>query len=132
MSFGSIFHSISHAIASVFSHKDQINAAINEAQVVANAASVIFAATGHDAAVKEIAKVSDALNLTKGAVTAEAGADSLADHVTNLGNLASALVTSGDIGVKNADTQAGIVAVVGKVQNVVGKVEASLAPPPAE
>lgn len=129
-SFGSLFHSIGHAIASVFSHKDQINAAISEAQTVAGAASIIFAATGHTAAVGEIAKISDGLNLVKGAVTAEAGADTLAEHATNLANLANGLITSGDINVKNADTQAGIVAVVNKAQTVVGKVEASLAPPP--
>ncbi len=134
-SFGSLFHSLGHALAGVFSHKDQINAAISEAQTVANAASIIFAASGHQSAVTEIGKISDGLNLVKGAVTSEASATTLADHATNLGNLANALVTSGDINVKNADTQAGIVAVVNKVQTVVGKVETSLTaapPPPAE
>lgn len=131
MTFGSIFASLGHAIASVFSHKDQINAAIAEAQTVGNAVGIVFAATGNTAAAAEVAKVNDGLNLLKGAVTAEASATTISEHTTNLGNLAAALVTSGDINVKNADTQAGIVAVVTKVQNVVGKVETSLTAPPA-
>lgn len=122
MTLGSLFHSIGHVLSSVFSHKDQINSAISEAQLVANAASIIFAASGNKSAADEIGKINDGLNLVKGAVTAEASATTITEHTTNLANLANALVTSGDINVKNADTQAGIVAVVGKVQTVVGKV----------
>ncbi len=130
-SFGSLFHSIGHGIASVFSHEDQINGAIGEAQLLGNALGIVFAATGNHAAASEVAKINDGLNLVKGAVTSESSADTLAEHTTNLANLANALVTSGDINVKNANTQAGIVAIVNKVQNVVGKVETSLTTPPA-
>lgn len=125
-SFGSLFKSIGHAIASVFSHKDQINAAITDAQTVAGAAGIVLSAIGQNSAAAEVVKVSNGLALVSNAVTSGASADTLTEHVTNLANLTTALVTSGDIGVKNADSQASIVAVANKVQTVVGKVEASL------
>ncbi len=130
-SFGSLFHSIGHALASVLSHANQINQAIGEAKTVATAAGIAFSAAGQTGTAAEIAKINDGLTLVSNAVTTGASTETVIGHIANLVNLTNGLVTSGDIGIKNADEQSHIVAVANKVQTVVGKVETSLVAAPA-
>lgn len=132
-SIGSIFHSLSAEISKLFGgHAAQIQAAISDAKTVAGAASIVLTATGQTAAATEVQKINGALSIVAGAVDSETTADTLAQHAANLANLTTALVNSGDINVKNAQTQSTIAAVATKVQATVGALEsAAVAATPA-
>lgn len=124
MTIGSLFHSLGAAISKLIGgHSAQIQTAIADAQNLAGASAIVLAATGQSAASVEVGKISSALSLASSAITAEATAETLTQHATNLTDLTIALVTSGDINVKNTATQATLAAVAGKVQVTVGALE---------
>lgn len=128
MTIGSLFHSLGAAISKLIGgHSAQIQTAIAEAQNLAGASAIVLAATGQSAAAAEVGKISSALSLASSTITAEATAETLTQHATNLANLTTALVNSGDINVKNTGTQAMIAAVAGKVQTTVGALEVAAA-----
>ena len=125
MGFDSLFNKLGHNIAHyVGSHKAVIHAAIDDAAKAAVAATSIAAALGEPVGVAaEIARVADGLSKVDKAVTEESSAGTLSQHASDLATLATGLVGSGDIGVKNPQTQAAVATVATKVQSVVGALE---------
>lgn len=109
-----------------------LSEAISAAGVAASVAAIADP-TGSAAVVAEIGKVSNGLALVQGAVKAESTATDLNTHAANLAGLVTSLVTSGDLSIKNAQTQAAIGVMATKVQSVVGVLEtaATVAPAPA-
>ena len=119
------FTQLGHSIAAFFKgHQATIQTTIGYAQNAAGAASAVAGILGESPAVtSQIGKISDALGLVSATVTAETSAETLTQHAANLSALTSALVNSGDIGIKNAQTQAAVGTVAVKVQGVVGALE---------
>lgn len=132
MNIGGFFGSLGHKIAAFFgSHHAAIQAVISDAQTAASAAAGIAAALGEPASVtKVIGQVADGLSKVSAAVTAETTATDLSSHAENLANLATGLVSSGDIGIKNDETKTAVGAVAIKVQSVVGALEIAAATKP--
>lgn len=132
MSIGSFFSSLGHSIAAFFgSHQATIQAVITEAQTAAGAATAVATALGEPTSVTAvIGKISSGLAMAGSTVTAESTAETLTQHASNLANLATDLVTSGAIGVKNTETIQAIGSTATKVQAVVGALEtaATVAP----
>ena len=133
-SIGGFFSKIGNTLHNFFT-KDggAIQSGLTEAIAAANtAASVAAIADPAGAApiVAEIGKVTNGLSLVQGAVKTETTATDLNAHAADLATLVTGLVTSGDINVKDAQTQAAIGAMATKVQSVVGVLEtaATVAP----
>ncbi len=117
---------IRHKIASWFgSHQSLIQTIAKDGQIAAvDAAAVATAAGEKGNLITVLTGVADGLGKVAATVTAEATATTLAQHAANITGLASALlVTSTDVGIKNADTKAKIAVVLGKVTNVVGALQ---------
>lgn len=135
MSIGSLFSKIGHAIASWFgSHQATIQAVVNDAQAAASAAHGVATALGEPASVTSvISGVSDGLSKIGAAAATAATAEDFNALAADGAALATGLVSSGDLGIKNAATKAAVGALAIKVQGVVGAVEtaASAAPPAA-
>lgn len=115
-----------HKIAGWFgSHKDLIETIAKDGQVAATDASLVAVAAGeHGNIITVLSGVADGFGKVGAAVTAESSATTLAEHAANLTGLADALlVTSTDVGIKNADTKASITKVLGKITNVVGALQ---------
>jgi len=134
-SIGGFFSKIGTALHNFFT-KDggAIQAGLSEAISAAGvAASVATIAdpTGSAAIVAEIGKVTNGLALVQGAVKSESTATDLNAHASNLATLVTGLVTSGDINVKDAQTQAAIGVMATKVQSVVGVLETAATVAPA-
>ena len=110
-----------------------LSAAMTAASVAGSVAAIMEPAGangGPPPVVAEIAKVQDGLNLVSKAVTTASTATDLSGHAAALSGLVTGLVSSGDIGIKNAQTQAAIGVMAVKVQSVVGVLEtaATVAP----
>ena len=108
-----------------------IQAGLTEAITAANVAGSVAGVLGEAPNVTaEIAKVTDGLNLVQKAVTASSTATDLNGHAASLAGLVTGLVSSGDLNIKNAQTQAAIGVMATKVQGVVGVLEtaATVAP----
>ena len=127
MSIGSFFHSLAHKIAAFFgSHQAVIATVIADAQQAVAIAASVAGAVGESKLVPVLSGVSDGLSKVSLAVTAEASADTLTEHASNLTALAAGLIQStSDIGVKNAETKANVGAVLVKVNGVVTALEAA-------
>lgn len=126
-SVGGFFSKLGSVLHNFFTHEaGPIQAGISEAlaaaTVVAQVATIADP-TGSAALVAEIGKVKDGLSLVSKGVTAASTATDLNGHAAALTDLVTGLVTSGDINVKNAQTQAAIGVMATKVQGVVGVLE---------
>lgn len=134
-SVSNFFHKIGAALHNFFT-KDGgaiqagLAEAISAAQVAASVAAIADP-TGSAAVVAEIGKVTNGLALVQGAVKAESTATDLNGHAANLAGLITGLVTSGDINVKSAQTQAAIGVLAIKVQSVAGVLETAATVAPA-
>jgi hypothetical protein len=134
-SISGLFHSIGTVLHNFFTKNGgAIQTGLTEAAAAAGVAASVAAITlsPADAApvVAEIAKVQDAIGIVQKGVTAESTATDLSAHAANLAGVVTSLVTSGDIGVKNAQVQAAVGVAATKVQSVIGVLEnaATVAP----
>lgn len=134
-SIGGFFHSVEAVLHNFFT-KDggAIQTGLSEAALAAGIAAAVaaIALSPADAApvLAEIAKVQDGLSIVQKGVTAASTAATLAGHAQDLAGIVTGLVTSGDIGVKNAQLQAAVGVAATKVQSVIGTLEnaATVAP----
>ena len=134
-SIGGFFHSVGAALHNFFTKnggaiQTGLSEAITAAGVAASVASVTLSSTAAAPVLAEIAKVTDGLSIVQKGVAAESTATDLSSHAANLAGIVTGLVTSGDIGVKNAQVQASVGVLATKVQSVVGVLEnaATVAP----
>lgn len=135
MSFFSTFikdiENVPGELARLFTaHQAQIQTALADAQTAVSGATAV-AAVLEPAVIAPLALVADGLTKVSAAVTAESTATSLQAQATSLGNLVSGLVTSGDVGVKNATVKTAITSAVTKAQTVVGALVTAVAVAPA-
>lgn len=100
-------------------HQAALQSAITDAQAAVSSATGV-AAILDPQAVPVLSGVADGLTKVSAAVTAASTASTLTSQANTLGTLVSGLVTSGDVGVKNANTKAAIQSAVTKSQAVVG------------
>lgn len=115
-----------HAIAAWFgSHKTLLQTIAKDGQLAASDLAKVATAAGESGNLVTVLNgVSDGLGKVGDTITAEATATTLAQHAADLTGLATnLLVTSTDVGVKSADTKAGIATVLGKITNVVGALQ---------
>ncbi len=126
-SLSSFFKSIGNALHNFFTRNGgAIQAGIGEAVAAAGVAASVSGLLGESPdVIAEINKVADGLQLVSKSVTAASTATDLTGHAAALAGLVTGLVSSGDIGVKNAQTQAAIGVMAGKVQSVVGVLESA-------
>lgn len=111
-------------------HQAAIHTAIADAQTAISGASAV-AAILEPAAVPELTLVQDGLTKISAAVTAESSANTLTSQASVLGTLVSGLVTSGDVGVKNATVKTAVTNAVTKAQTVVGALITAVSVAPA-
>jgi hypothetical protein len=106
-------------------HKDLLQTLATDGEVFTKDAAAVAAAAGeHGNLITVLGGVADGFGKISTTITAESSATTLAQHAADLTGLASGLlVTSTDVGVKNADTKAKIVGVLQKVTNVVGALQ---------
>jgi hypothetical protein len=134
-SIGGFFAKIGTALHNFFTKdggaiQTGIAEAISAANVAASVAAIADPA-GSAPVVAEIGKVTSGLALVQTAVKAEATATDLNGHAANLAALVTGLVTSGDLNIKDAQTQAAIGVMATKVQSVVGVLETAATVAPA-
>ncbi len=137
-SIGSLFHSIGSALHNFFTKnggaiQNGLSEALAAAAVAGSVASVFEPANADGSAnaiVAEIGKIASGLIIVQNGVSAASTATDLNGHAAALAGIVTGLVTSGDIGIKNAQTQAAIGVMATKVQSVVGVLEtaANVAP----
>lgn len=135
MSFFSTFikdiENVPGEVAKFFSaHQVQIQSAISDAQTAVSAATGV-AAILEPAAVAPLILVANGLTKVSSAVTAESTAVTLNSQASALGALVSDLVTSGDVGVKNASVKTAVTNAVTKAQTVVGALVTAVSVAPA-
>lgn len=111
-------------------HQVQIQTVLADAQTAISGATAV-AAVLEPAAVAPLALVADGLTKVSAAVTAESSAATLTAQASTLGALVSSLVTSGDVGVKNATVKIAVTNAVTKAQTVVGALVTAVAVAPA-
>jgi hypothetical protein len=119
-------------LASFFTmHQTQIHTALADAQSAVTAAIAVAAATLKPGAngspnpvVTTLAGVADGLTKISTAVASAASATTFSGQAANLASLTNSLITSGDVGVKDASSQASLTnavnSVVAKANTVVG------------
>ena len=111
-----------------------LSAAMTAASVAGSVAAIMEPAGangGPPPVVAEIAKVQDGLNLVSKAVTTASTATDLSGHAAALSGLVTGLVSSGDIGIKNAALQTAITTAISRVGNVVNSLGAAAVTPAA-
>ena len=125
MSIGSFLHNIGAHLASFFgSHAAVIATVTSDAQIAVGAAKVVAADLGEPASVQTVlGNISDGLTKVAATATAEATADTLTEQAANLTGLVGGLVSSGDIGIKNAGTKVAVGTALVKVTSVVSALE---------
>jgi hypothetical protein len=134
-SIGGFFSKIGSVLHNFFT-KDSgaiqtgIAEALSAAKVVASVAAIADP-TGSAPLIAEIGKVQDGLALVSKGVTSASTATDLNGHAAALAGLVTGLVTSGDLNIKNAQTQAAIGVMATKVQSVVGVLETAAGVAPA-
>lgn len=116
-----------HSLASLFgSHEAALQTIATDLQDGATAAAAIATAAGETKAVPILSGIADGAAKINVAIQAGAAATDGAQAVAAVTNLASGLVNSGDIEIKDAGTKAAIGGVLVKVQNVADVAQASL------
>jgi hypothetical protein len=126
MNIGSLFSSIGHKIATLFgSHQAVIQAVLLDAQEAVGAAKSVAAALNEPASFQTVlGGVSDGLSKVSATVTAEASAETLTQHASDITALVAGLFqTTTDVGVKSAITKTAIGTALIKVNAVVGALE---------
>jgi hypothetical protein len=105
-------------------HQTQIHTAIADAQTALSVGATIASVAGAAGVATEMGKVSGALTTVSAAAGTLGTAASLNAQIATLAGATNSLIASGDIGVKNATSQASLTntvnAVVGKVNTVIG------------
>lgn len=108
------------------SHEAALSTLTTDLQQGATAAAAIATAAGETKAVPILTDIADGAGKINIAIQAGATANDLADGVKAVTGLATGLVNSGDIGVKDAGTKAAIGGVVAKVSNVAEVAQAAI------
>lgn len=131
-----LFSKLAHLIMGWFTSPpvkqflSEAQAALTVAQQAASGAIAVAAVMGEpDNVTAEIGKIADGLKVASSAITAESSAATLTQQAQALNGLVTNLVTSGDIGIKNASTKAAVSGMAQKVAGVVGVLEAGAAAP---
>jgi hypothetical protein len=129
MSIESFFEKVSSDFTNLFKvHGSQIKSGIADAHEAIGAAISIATVLGEPKSVTDmLGKVSDGLGLISTAVDGETNATTLTAQVAAANTLVTGLVNSGDIGVKNKQTQFQIAAVGNKIQGVANVISSALA-----
>ena len=134
-SISGFFHSVAATLHNFFTRNGgAIQAGLSDAAaaagVAASVASIALAPADAAPVIAEISKVRDALAIVQKGVAAESTATDLSTHAANLAGAVTALVSSGDINVKNAQVQAAVGVAATKIQSVIGVLEnaATVAP----
>jgi hypothetical protein len=112
-------------IATFFgSHEAAIQSVIKDAQGAQVAAKDVALALGEPSSViTVISGIGDGLQKTSDALAAESSSTTLTQEASNLSGLVSSVVDSGDIGIKNAQTQAAVGTTLQKVVGVVSALQ---------
>ena len=132
MSLISWLEGIGTSFAHIFeTHEVALQAVATDLQAGAKAAAAIATASGETQAVPILNGIADGAGKINDAVAAGAAAHTLIDGVAAITGLATGLVNSGDIGVKNGATKAAIGSVVLKVGNVAAVVQSAVDNAPA-
>ena len=129
MSFIKWLESLGTKIHNVFvSHEAALQTVATDLQATASATAAIATAAGETKVVPILTGIADGAGKLSEAIAAGAAATDLQGGVAAVTGLASGLVTSGDIGVKDAGTQNGIGLVLTKVNNVATVAQAAITP----
>ena len=129
MSFIKWLESLGTKIHNVFvSHEAALQTVATDLQATASATAAIATAAGETKVVPILTGIADGAGKLSEAIAAGAAATDLQGGVAAITGLASGLVTSGDIGVKDAGTQNGIGLVLTKVNNVATVAQAAITP----
>ena len=129
MSFIKWLESFGTEIHNVFvSHEAALQTVATDLQATASATAAIATAAGETKVVPILTGIADGAGKLSEAIAAGAAATDLQGGVAAVTGLASGLVTSGDIGVKDAGTQNGIGLVLTKVNNVATVAQAAITP----
>lgn len=126
-SISGFFHRVEAAIHDFFTRNGgAIQAVVSAASTAVGVASAVAADFGEPPVVAaELAKIQDGLALVAAGVNAQSTATDLTGHAAALAALVTGLVTSGDIGIKNATTQVAIGVAANKVKSVIGTLESA-------
>ena len=121
------FHSVETALHNFFTRNGgAIQAGITAASTAVGVASSVAVILGEPPNVgTELQKIQDGLSKVAGAVNSASTATDLNGHAEALAGLITGLVTSGDINIKNAGTQAAIGAAANKVKGVIGVLQSA-------
>lgn len=129
MSFITWLESLGTKVHNVFvSHEAALQTVATDLQATASATAAIATAAGETKVVPILTGIADGAGKLSEAIAAGAAATDLQAGVAAVTGLASGLVTSGDIGVKDAGTQNGIGLVLTKVNNVATVAQAAITP----
>ena len=129
MSFIKWLESLGTKIHNVFvSHEAALQTVATDLQATASATAAIATAAGETKVVPILTGIADGAGKLSEAIAAGAAATDLQAGVAAVTGLASGLVTSGDVGVKDAGTQNGIGLVLTKVNNVATVAQAAITP----
>lgn len=129
MSFIKWLESLGTKVHNVFvSHEAALQTVATDLQSTASATAAIATAAGETKVVPILAGIADGAGKLSEAIAAGAAATDLQGGVAAVTSLASGLVTSGDIGVKDAGTQNGIGLVLTKVNNMATVAQAAITP----
>ena len=129
MSFIKWLESLGTKVHNVFvSHEAALQTVATDLQATASATAAIATAAGETKVVPVLVGIADGAGKLSEAIAAGAAATDLQAGVAAVTGLASGLVTSGDIGVKDAGTQNGIGLVLTKVNNVATVAQAAITP----
>lgn len=129
MSFIKWLESLGTKVHNVFvSHEAALQTVATDLQATASATAAIATAAGETKVVPILTGIADGAGKLSEAIAAGAAATDLQGGVAAVTGLASGLVTSGDIGVKDAGTQNGIGLVLTKVNNVATVAQAAITP----
>ena len=129
MSFIKWLESLGTKVHNVFvSHEAALQTVATDLQATASATAAIATAAGETKVVPVLVGIADGAGKLSEAIAAGAAATDLQGGVAAVTGLASGLVTSGDIGVKDAGTQNGIGLVLTKVNNVATVAQAAITP----
>lgn len=121
-SISNFFHSVEKTLHEFFTRNGgAIQSGISAATAAVGVAASVSSILGEDPKVAaSLAKIQDGLAIVAKGVTAESISTDLNGHAAALAGLITDLVASGDIGIKNAQTQAAVGAAANKVKGVIG------------
>lgn len=132
MSFISWLDSLGTKLHNLFtSHEAALETVATDLQATASGAAVIATAAGETSVVPILSGIADGAGKVSTAIQAGATATDAAQGVAAITTLASGLVSSGDIQVKDAETKNQVALVVTKVNNVANVAQAVIDATPA-